>query len=467
MSQLALERFAEVAGAAAEKVAAYLFDQRARLARPRNVLRAILVFVCVVSAFAFGQDATPALDVTPQVQTSTSSSYAFNPTSLIADISNGVKTQLDTLANNSSLQGFGSYLTAFFLVSLMVWASVRTMASGRGFGELIGEWVPIFVSFGIVTLFLDRSAGNLIVSTMNGIGAAIGGANMSTIDSAIRTCAEPIFKAIAAIVDQPRVTSASSWDSWGQSMLAGAASMIMGALAKVVTAFILVMAGVIMVATVIMAFISVQLVLLLAPIMVPFLMFKPLSWLFDSWLKFLLGACLLKIVVAFLLNVAAALLTNMGSLAMKHYTEAQNAPPLEALYVDIVLFGMMLVFALLSMLLLMQAPGIANGLLSGGSGNIGFQGIRGLTQSPGGRIVAAAPKGAFDGTAAGARGLRDVRATVGGGISGFVDAKSLRGADMGTRTGLAAKAYQAAYNYKANRIEGPILPRNHVMPRSR
>jgi type IV secretion system protein TrbL len=467
VNQLIVERFADAAGAAAEKVAAYCLDQRARLARPRNILRAILVFVCVVSAFAFGQGATPALNVTPQVQTSTTSSYAFNPASLIADISNGVKTQLDTLANNSSLQGFGSYLTAFFLVSLMVWASVRTMASGRGFGELIGEWVPIFVSFGIVSLFLDRSAGNLIVSTMNGIGSAIGGANMSTIDSAIKTCAEPIFKAIAAIVDQPRVTSATSWDSWWQSLLAGAASMIMGALAKVVTAFILVMAGVIMVATVIMAFISVQLVLLLAPIMVPFLMFRPLSWLFDSWLKFLLGACMLKIVVAFLLNVAAALLTNMGSLAMKHYTEAQNAPPLEALYVDIVLFGMMLVFALLSMLLLMQAPGIANGLLSGSSGNIGFQGIRGLTQSPGGRIAAAAPKGGLAAAGLGARGLRTSASTMKGGIDGYLDGNSMRGSSLGDRAGLAARAYQGLYNYKANRTQGPVLPRNYELARNR
>lgn len=115
-------------------------------------------------------------------------------------------------------------------------------------------------------------------------------------------------------------------------------------------------------------------------------MFRPMSWLFDSWLKFLLGACMLKIVTAFLLKVAAGLLTGMSALALQHYTEARGASPWETVFADMVLLGMMLIFALLAMLLLMQAPGIATGLLSGSAGSTGFSGIKGLTQSPGGRV---------------------------------------------------------------------------------
>lgn len=81
---------------------------------------------------------------------------------------------------------------------------------------------------------------------------------------------KPVFKAIAAVVDQPRITEASS-GNFLTTMVAGAASWLMAAFAKVITAFILILAGVIMVATVIMGFISVQLVLLLAPVMVPLL----------------------------------------------------------------------------------------------------------------------------------------------------------------------------------------------------
>lgn len=395
--------FADVVGAAAESVIAYLLDKRNRLLRPRNIVRAALLILCLAAAFSFGQNPP-----TPQVTTSTPSAYTFNPQSIISQISSRVASQLDALGSNASLTGFGQYVTAFFLVALMAWSSLKTMASGKGFGELLGEWVPIFVSFGVVTLFLDRSAGNLIVSTMDGIGAAIGGANMSTVDSAIRTCAEPIFRAIAAVADQPRVTGASSDEGFMATMVAGALSGLMSAIAKIVTAFVLIMAGVIMVATVIMGFISVKLVLMLAPVMVPFLMFKPMSWVFDSWLKFLLGACMLKIVVAFLLQVAAGLLSSMSALALQHYNEARNASPWETMYADIVLLGMMLVFALLSMLLLMQAPGIATGLLSGSAGSTGFSGIRGITQSVSARVGSdGSSKSASAGISYGAQAVRN------------------------------------------------------------
>lgn len=373
--------FANGAGRAAEIVTAYLLDKRKRLLRPLNVVRLLLVLLAVAATFVSSQEAP-----TPQVQTKTPSTYTFRPETIVSQISEKVSSELDALASNSSLAGFGQYVTAFFLAALMVWTSVKMMASGRGFGELLGEWIPIFISFGVVTLFLDRAAGNLVVSTMDSIGAAIGGANMSTVDSAIRTAAEPIFKAIAAVVDQPRVTAASSGEGIIATMVAGAASMLMSAIAKVITAFILVVAGVLMVATVIMGFISVKLVLLLAPVMVPFLMFKPMSWLFDSWLRFLLGACMLKIVTAFLLKVAAGLLAGMSSLALQHYAEAKGASPWETIFADMVLLGMMLVFALLATLLLLQAPGIATGLLSGSAGSTGFSGIRGLTQGVGGRV---------------------------------------------------------------------------------
>lgn len=433
---------ANAAGVLAERVACYVLEKRLRILRPKNVMRVFMLVMCIAASFAFGQANTSGTAYQPQVQTNTPSTYSFNSDSIIQQISSRVAGELDALAANSSLQGFGRYLTAFFLAALMIWSAVKTMASGKGVGELIGEWVPIFVSFGLVTLFLDQSAGNLIVSTMDGIGSAIGGGNMSTIDSAIRTTAEPIFKAIAAVSDQPRVTAASSSEGFVATMFAGAVSGLMGMIAKVITVFILIMAGVLMVATTIMGFISVKLVLLLAPVMVPFLMFRPMSWMFDSWLRFLLGACMLKIVVAFLLKVAAGLLTAMSGLAAQHYAEAKGASPLETMQADIVLLGMMLVFALLAMLLLLQAPSIATGLLSGSAGGTGFQGIKGLTQSVGGRVSSTATS---RGVGAGGRWGGKKLSNFGAGLMGGSHGKAGKQKDMRYRNPEAKMAYDRAY----------------------
>lgn len=404
--------FANILGVVAEWVTTIALRMREQLAKRKNIGRGTLVVLAAACSFAFSQGVP-----TPQATTSTSSSYSFDRDKILGDISNAVTSKLTELKNNSQLQGFGTTTTAFFLVAMLVWTSVRTMATGKGFGELIGEWVPVFVSFGIVNLFLNRGAADLIVSTMDSIGAAIGGANMSTLDAAIKAGADPIFRAIAAVIEQPRVTEAANTGegvlgtlAW---MAASAGSLIMAIGAKIVTAFLLVLAGVVMVANIIMGFISVQLVLALAPVMVPFLMFKPLSWLFDSWLKFLLGACMLKIVVAVLLNVAGGLLSGMSELAVRYFNDAKGGAATETFATDVLLLGLMLVFALLATLLLTQAPAIASGLLSGSAGSVGFRGLGGVSGGVANRVGAhtagrwagATAKGLGRGAVTGARNL--------------------------------------------------------------
>ena len=195
---------AHVLGAIAEWLTAFVLAKGEQLAKRKNVARATLVVLAVACTITFGQG-TP----TPQATTSTSSTYSFNRDQILADISTAVTSKLTELRNNTQLQGFGTTITAFFLGALLVWTTVKTMATGKGFGELIGEWVPVFVAFGIVNLFLDRGAANMIVGTMDMIGTAVGGANMATLDTAIKAGADPIFRAIAAVIDQPRVTSAA------------------------------------------------------------------------------------------------------------------------------------------------------------------------------------------------------------------------------------------------------------------
>lgn len=440
--------FAEMLGLLAERLTAFVIAKRQQFAkRRRNWSVAALVVLGLACSMSFSQSA-PA--PTPQATTTTSNTYSFDRDRILSDIANAVSTNLQTLENNAQLQNFGNVITAFLLGAMLVWSTLKIMGTGRGFGELIGEWVPIFVAFGIVNLFRERNAAQLIVTTMDTIGAAIGGANMASLDSAVRAGADPIFRAISAVVDQPRVTSAA--DSGG-SMLgvlswmgASLASLVMAAGAKIVTAFVLVLAGVVMCAHVIMGFIGVQLVLALAPVMVPFLLFRPLSWLFESWLKFLLGACMLKIVVAFLLNVAAGLLTAMSGLAQTYYTEAQGAAASETFATDVLLLGLMLVFALLATLLLAQAPSIASGLLSGSAGSMGFGGLRGVSGGLANRGVGGGATNATAGLgSAGGQAGRNWLSS----RAGKKDALAGRAPSLEYRDPRAKAAYSTAYRKHA------------------
>lgn len=443
---------AQVLGAISERIFAYLLGLLGRAQQRRVRARAVFILLCLGCMLAIGQGtpSTPA----PTTTTATPDAYAFTADSLISKISLKVTEKLQALENNTGLRNVGNVITAFLLCALLVWTSVKTMATGRGLGELIGEWVPIFVAFGMVNLFLDRDAANLIVRTMDGIGGMIGGADMSSLESAIRAGAAPIFKAIAAVVTQPRATEGTNvlGDGgvlgWLGTLAASGASWIMGAIAKVVAAFLLVTAGVVMAAQIIMGFVSVQLVLALAPIMVPFLMFKPLEFLFNGWLKFLLGACMLKIVLAFLLNVAAGMLTGMTELSQQMYQDSWQVTAMETLYTDILLLGMMLVFAVLATLLVAQAPKIADGLLSGASGSAGFSGLKAVTHGTAGHAAGAAGRAA--GAALGGAGSVMAQATRNfrSGQAGRADALAGRQASLAYRNGPSKAAY--ATSYRAN-----------------
>lgn len=436
--------FAHLAGLFAERVVAALLGLQTRYMGGgwyRATRRTLLVVALIACTVSYSQLPPPAPVPAPS-PSATPGAFPLTPEQLTAKLSSTVETELNRLKANAQLKGFGEAVTAFFLVLLLTWSALKNMAGGKGVGELIGDWVPILVSFGVVFLFLDKTAGEIIERTMNVIGSSISGGSVSTLDSALRAGMLPVFKAIAAVVDMPRVTatsadpsgsifSSATWISW----MASLGSIIMAAIGKVVAAFLLVLAGVVMAAHIIMGFVSVTLVLALAPVMVPFLMFKPLSWLFDSWLKFLLGACMLKIVALFLLNIAAGLVASVSQLAAFAAAEARVATAAESFFVDLLLYGILVAFATLAALLMSQAPGIASGLMSGGTGSIGFGGLKGVSHSSAAKIPS---MGGAVATQAGRAAQAPFSAA-----RGAAQAFTGKGPDQGRRGGVAGSAYRA------------------------
>lgn len=448
------EWFVNLIGAFAESAFRYVRSRAQALLAKKARLRAMFVVLCIGSAFAFGNN-NPAPSPPAANPATGVSGYSWgNTTALLNKVSTTVESKLTALQNNTSLQSVGRLIAGFFLVALLVWTTIKTMTSGKGMGELLGEWVPILVSFGVVQAILDQNVGGMIESFMSSVATAIAGNSMASLDAAILAGVKPIFDAIAAIVEQPRVMEGSTTSEGIMGMLgtmaASAASWIMGVIAKVVAAFTLIVAGVISIAHIIIGFISVRLVLTLAPLMVPFLMFKPLSFLFEGWLRFLLSACMLKVVIAFLLSVVTALITDsMVGLSQQFAAESQQATPYEALQVDILLLGMMMVFALLATLMVAQAPTIAQGLLAG-SGAMGFSGLKGITQGTAGRGAQYGAGSAKDFAVGGATKT----AQAGARTLGRLDAQANRAArDLGD--GKMGTAYSRSYG-QAKKAEANI-----------
>jgi len=404
-------------------IAALIAEFSIRLAKcfvgKKGRYRTLLVVLAVGATFSFGQDALDQ-NAKPQFDTleipsapTLGTKYPYDASAMVGKIAGSVDSALSSITSNGALSAMGTELTAFFLVLMLVWTSVKNMAAGKGFGELIGEWVPIFVSFGLVYAMLDKDVGNLIIKTIGKIGTIIGGQDLTDLGSAIKSTFTQFMSAIQKVAGMAGTASNKASSGFMDAIASFAASssaIIFGLIVRAITAFVLIFALVISLGHIIVGTITLKLALALAPVMVPFLMFRPLSWIFESWLKFLISACMLRLVVGFLLSISNAIMGNTASLAQQISSEA-SMTAVDSMHADILLYGMVLVYSLISTLLLMQAPSIANGLMSGGGG-MGFGGIKGLTQSPMGKA----------GGAVAGRGVSASKAGVVGGASGGLGA---------------------------------------------
>jgi type IV secretory pathway VirB6-like protein len=229
---------------------------------------------------------------------------------------------------------------------------------------------------------------------MSALTAKITSQPMDTASQVIGATIGTTVETLKAVFTMPTPKSNAGLMDWA---MAGFLTMITTIIMKLAAAVFVVVASCTYIATALMSMVSLKLVMALAPVMVPFLIFKPTAWLFDSWLKFLLGACMIKLVGAFMYSLTYDMMNSMNSIA-KNILEDTNANVLEIAYSDLLLHSVLVFVALLSALLMAQVPAIASGILSGGAGGAGFNGLKAATGSVGARAAGAV--GAVAGRAA-------------------------------------------------------------------
>ena len=129
---------------------------------------------------------------------------------------------------------------------------------------------------------------------------------------------------------------------------------------------VLLILGLIVLGTVVLVHAYIAIALISGYILVPFMIFKPLEFLWNGWLKFLITACLSY----FLLYVVMAL--EKGTLSAVASSSALNASPATLGSVLAILF-LIAIFAYL----IMKVPSIAGEIVSG-MPNMSFSGVVGV-----------------------------------------------------------------------------------------
>ena len=154
---------------------------------------------------------------------------------------------------------------------------------------------------------------------------------------------------------------------------------------------ILLILALIVLGTIVLIHAYIAIALITGYILVPFMIFKPLEFLWNGWLKFLITACLSY----FLLYVVLALA--MGSLDAVASSSALNASPATLGSVLAILF-LLAIFSYL----IMKVPSIAGEIVSG-MPNMSFSGVVGVAMT-----VASVAMGGPATVMKGAQAIRDL-----------------------------------------------------------
>ncbi|WP_377413046.1 type IV secretion system protein [Polaromonas aquatica] len=397
-------------------------------AKARKVTFGGIIFVLMMSSLmAVAQNNTPGASEGAVSRPPAVNSTGLNSVDVAAMIAKSMDDKLNGLTGSSTLMGARDIILGVGLAIGLFWTGLKTMVAGKGIGELLGEWIPILITAGVVTALTTPgpgSAGNQIALTMDNIAGAITGAaggqaiDTSSVQGIISSAVTTTFNAVVSVASAPQRTEGGWSDIAGA--IASVPIWVYATIMKLVTSFIIVIAMCIYMATAVMAMVSIKLVIALAPVMVPFLIFKPTAWLFDSWLKFLLGASMMKLVGAFMLSLTSGLMSSMMLVAQKIDSDSASGT-FDTFTGDIVLFATILLMSVLAGLLMAQVPSIASGLLAGSAGGAGFSGLKGVSQNLGSKAgTSAASSGgrlAYDKGIGEARAARQGAKDAAGGFS--------------------------------------------------
>lgn len=255
-------------------------------------------------------------------------------------------------ALGSTLVPAGKSLLISLATAVLAWRMVRSMLTDEGPYGVVSELISVVVPAGLVFWFLQNWGWVFHTSLVGGfdwIAAQIAGSGSAT--SGISAGMNALLKTALAIFESVKphsgglVEFASNFPAW--ALASGF---------KLIVMFLLMAVAVVYGGILILSQILVGVALVIGPVLVPWLIFEPTSFVFWGWVKFLCASALYKVVGVLLLTYCSRLLPFL--------TDAAKGAA-DPTAVDMVAASTLLFTAAVILMLVLQVPAIANGLMSG------------------------------------------------------------------------------------------------------
>lgn len=223
-----------------------------------------------------------------------------------------ITTALDAFgAGNSGLVAIGKRTAVVLFGVLLVWGMIRSWILGKGFAQLLPEFIQPLVIFGLTFWAVDHLGPAVKASVQ-----ALGGVFAQTLSlpagppdevDIIDRMAEAGF----AIVNASAANSATDWiGAIGAALERG-----IGFMFRLAAATLLLAAGAVATGVMMMAKVQTALAILFAPVMIPWAMWQPTTFLFNAWLTFLIGGAMQGVMAAAVASLSLNIVDSVVSVA--------------------------------------------------------------------------------------------------------------------------------------------------------
>lgn len=313
---------------------------------------------------------------------------------LVINSLNTIETKLLALAENTQIMAIGKSILITLVVVTSLWALVKGMATGRFLDQVFGDLIPVALGAAIGLMLMGAVPGVPNVATsidtfMKGISAPLLPAGFSSSSRAGDIVSSAIGQSLTTIIqilDMPLAARASV-DVPVLGAVVDMFNFINMLEASILKVLVTILCGLLVlislglfIGTLFVSQIAYIVALVFLPIFVAFIVFKPLSNLFQQWLSFLTTALFTKVVGLMMLQVTATLFSAMGDIAQAGAEQSAALPAAQAYSIDISRFMILILLSGVSALLMMSIKSIASGII--GSIAVGFEGWSSLVRGP-------------------------------------------------------------------------------------
>ena len=277
---------------------------------------------------------------------SQTSSLALNAATQLKEILGIMELQIQVLKTASPLSSLGKYTLSILIICVVIWGILKNMILQSGFHQFFADLIFPFVIFGIAYSSLDQNIGQVISDSIESIAMALTHSTESN-ETASQMFAEQMLKSMIVIWDSPNNLNPINLGL----------DMAISFLLKLVAIFIIAGSTAVAVSYLLIAKFQVSLAIALAPMMIPWAVWKPTEFIMSSWLNFLLKGSFVSLTVMSIEFSLRSSISNLAQLSGSVPTGVSSA----------FVYGVVSLLAMLYAMLISKSYEIGSGIISGNS----------------------------------------------------------------------------------------------------